>query len=75
MEAATEAILFRPPIITSPTKIVMTIDVVRLGMEKLENNVLLILSIWGIIPEPNVVTNKQNAKMIPNHLDFKPFCM
>ena len=42
---------------------------------KLEFNVLDILSICGMLPEPNVLTNKQKAKIKPSHFIFKPFSM
>ena len=48
--------------ITSPTKIVITKEDIIGFKPKLEFNVLDMLSIWGILPEPKVETKRQKEK-------------
>ena len=73
IEAAIRAILLIPPIITMPTKMLITMDVYKGFNPKLDSIVLEILSIWGILPEPKVLIKRQNVKMTPSHFMFKPF--
>ena len=73
IDPAKLAILFIPPIITSPTRIVMTKEDIIGFKPKLEFNVLDMLSIWGILPEPKVETKRQKEKTTPSHFIFRPF--
>ena len=63
IEAAIVDILFIPPMITRATNKLITIEVIKGSIPKLDSMVLEILSIWGIFPDPKVLIKRDTKKL------------